>query len=75
MANDERREPLDPVLPPEDVEPTREREADREAERQAERTDRDRVANPPHTTSDGVTAPKFGSAGSGGAEYEPGPGT
>jgi YHS domain-containing protein len=25
---------------------------------------------PPHTTSGGITAPKFGSAGSGGAEYE-----
>lgn len=29
--------------------------------------------NPPHTTKHGVTAPKFGSAGSGGAELEPGP--
>ena len=28
---------------------------------------------PPHTTSGGLTAPKFGSAGSGGAEYEPVP--
>jgi len=27
----------------------------------------------PHTTSGGITAPKFGSAGSGGAEYEKGP--
>ena len=26
---------------------------------------------PPHTTSKGMTSPKFGSAGSGGAEYEP----
>lgn len=25
---------------------------------------------PPHTTKGGVTSPKFGSAGSGGAEYE-----
>jgi hypothetical protein len=30
-------------------------------------------AEPPYTTKDGITAPKFGSAGSGGAEYEPGP--
>ena len=30
-------------------------------------------ANPPHTTRGNVTAPKFGSAGSGGAELEPGP--
>ena len=29
--------------------------------------------NPPRTTAGGITAPKFGSAGSGGAEYEPGP--
>lgn len=29
--------------------------------------------NPPRTTADGMTAPKFGSAGSGGAELEPGP--
>lgn len=28
---------------------------------------------PAHTTKGGVTAPKFGSAGSGGAELEPGP--
>jgi hypothetical protein len=30
------------------------------------------TANPPHTTTGKVTAPKFGSAGSGGAEYEGG---
>ena len=29
--------------------------------------------NPPHTTTGKFTAPKFGSAGSGGLEYEPGP--
>ena len=29
--------------------------------------------NPPRTTKNGITAPKFGSAGSGGAELEPGP--
>ncbi|HVX40738.1 MAG TPA: hypothetical protein VHB25_14305 [Gemmatimonadaceae bacterium] len=32
-----------------------------------------RDANPPRTTKGGVTAPKFGSAGSGGLELEPGP--
>jgi len=32
--------------------------------------------NPPRTTTDGwLTAPEFGAAGSGGAEYEPGPET
>jgi len=30
-------------------------------------------ANPPRTTTNGMTAPKFGSAGSGGLEFEPGP--
>ena len=33
----------------------------------------DTEANPPHTTTGKVTAPKFGSAGSGGLELEPGP--
>jgi len=28
------------------------------------------VPNPPHTTTGKITAPKFGSAGSGGLEYE-----
>ena len=28
------------------------------------------AANPPHTTTGKITAPKFGSAGSGGLEYE-----
>ncbi len=37
-------------------------------------TDSDAGANPPRTTSFGwLTTPKFGSAGSGGAELEPGP--
>ena len=30
----------------------------------------DRVANPPHTNTGPISAPKFGSAGSGGAGYE-----
>jgi hypothetical protein len=29
--------------------------------------------NPPRTTKGNFTSPKFGSAGSGGAEFEPGP--
>ena len=29
--------------------------------------------NPPHTTTRRMTSPKFGSAGSGGLELEPGP--
>ena len=37
--------------------------------RDAKSTDRDEK-NPPHTTTGRVTSPKFGSAGSGGAEFE-----
>jgi hypothetical protein len=35
--------------------------------------DSDDAPNPPRTTTGRFTAPKFGSAGSGGAELEPGP--
>jgi hypothetical protein len=53
-------------------------EAQREKERQAEeekarQRPRKFRASPPYTTKHGITAPKFGSAGSGGAENEPGP--
>ena len=34
--------------------------------------DRDSEPNPPRTTAGNFTAPKFGSAGSGGLELEPG---
>ena len=49
--------------------------ADTEREREQKRADeRHRApANPPRTTSGGITAPKFGSATSGGGELEPGP--
>ncbi|MGQ0713914.1 MAG: hypothetical protein ACT4PJ_09280 [Gemmatimonadaceae bacterium] len=47
-------------------------ERDAKKARDAKETDRDE-ANPPRTTTGFVTAPKFGSAGSGGAELEPGP--
>lgn len=60
--------------PPEDadiIESDRVRRESGESAGTADRVDEDR--NPPHTTKHGVTAPKFGSAGSGGAEYEPGP--
>jgi hypothetical protein len=55
----------------------RERERNREDELQAgERAnerDRDLGSNPPRTTTGRMTAPKFGSATSGGGEFEPGP--
>ena len=36
----------------------------------AEKTSEQDEKNPPHTTTGKVTSPKFGSAGSGGAEFE-----
>ena len=45
--------------------------------RKAHQTDKEHAdemePNPPHTTTGKVTSPKFGSAGSGGTEFEPGP--
>jgi hypothetical protein len=67
MARDESRRP-DPL--DEDLEVERKR---KEAEEKA-RQPKDKLhPNPPYTTKHGITAPKFGSAGSGGAENEPGP--
>lgn len=39
----------------------------------AEEKDKAIEPNPPRTTKFGITAPKFGFSGSGGAELEPGP--
>jgi len=52
------------------------REPDRKSKIEEPRSpDQDQAdgVNPPRTTSGGFTSPKFGSAGSGGAEFEPGP--
>ena len=53
------------------------RDLDRDRDLERERALEDDTAadepNPPRTTKGGITAPKFGSAGSGGAELEPGP--
>ena len=51
----------------------RDREDDLHADERANERDRDLGTNPPRTTTGRMTAPKFGSAGSGGAELEPGP--
>jgi hypothetical protein len=49
-------------------------EASRAGDSPADPKDDDAIApNPPRTTKWGITAPKFGSSGSGGAELEPGP--
>lgn len=53
---------------------------EREQERGVDRADHDpegarKLHNPPHTTTGKVTAPKFGSAVSGGGDIEPAPGS
>ena len=60
--------------------PDRPHEATPDSERQHDPTADDELdegspghANPPRTTTRHMTSPKFGSAGSGGAELEPGP--
>lgn len=53
-----------------------EQRKDKEQDKQAVGKDRPDLRdkpNPPHTTRGIFTAPKFGSAGSGGLEIEPGP--
>ena len=49
-----------------------EREKDKKTDPTDEVVDYPVESNPPHTTSKWFTAPKFGSAGSGGLENEPG---
>lgn len=48
-------------------------EAEAAAHTPVAETEIDRTVNPPRTTTGKMTSPKFGSAGSGGAELEPGP--
>ena len=56
--------------------PERDRELDPKIPRGTDESEQDarqddaETANPPHTTTGKVTSPKFGSAGSGGLEYE-----
>lgn len=49
-----------------------ERLPDERSDRGSERAG-ERGSNPPHTTTGKITSPKFGAAGSGGLENEPGP--
>lgn len=51
----------------------RERERERGVDRADNAPPEERDQNPPRTTTGNVTSPKFGNAGSGGAELEPGP--
>jgi hypothetical protein len=57
-----------------EIEESEENEETRRRNREAEKSARKAAPNPPRTTTGRwMTAPKFGSAGSGGAELEPGP--
>ena len=47
--------------------------SDRSSKKNPEPAPKPASPNPPHTTTGKWTSPKFGSAGSGGAELEPGP--
>jgi hypothetical protein len=47
--------------------------SDRARDQKARESESGNQANPPRTTTGNITSPKFGSAGSGGAELEPGP--
>ncbi|MEO8579041.1 MAG: hypothetical protein ABI469_02250 [Gemmatimonadales bacterium] len=81
MADEKNREPLIPRSTDEENPPLDAASAE-SLRKQADKVeDPDDVnivdplhgGNPPHTTTGKFTAPKFGSAGSGGAEFEPGP--
>lgn len=77
MDRDESREHENERQDEQERERERERERSREDElragERADERDRDLGTNPPRTTTGKVTAPKFGSATSGGGEFEPGP--
>jgi hypothetical protein len=47
--------------------------SDRAKDQKAKDSESGNKANPARTTTGNLTSPKFGSAGSGGAEFEPGP--
>lgn len=70
MDRDERNEERE-----REMERERERSRDDElkADERANERDRDLGTNPPRTTTGKMTSPKFGSATSGGGEFEPGP--
>jgi hypothetical protein len=53
--------------------PRRTKKEQEDREREVRETHRTRTPNPPFTSTGKMSAPKFGSAGSGGAEFEPGP--
>ena len=76
MADEKDREPIIPRSTDEENTPidTTSAEPLRKAKiEEPEKEESKDEPNPPRTSSGFFTAPKFGSAGSGGAEFEPGP--
>jgi hypothetical protein len=66
----------EPDIPTDSDELAGDRQIDKSKEKQSARaadSDSREEPNPPHTTWGIFTAPKFGAAGSGGLEIEPGP--
>ena len=70
MDRDERNEERERER---ELERERSRENELKADERANERDRDLGTNPPRTTTGKMTSPKFGSATSGGGEFEPGP--
>lgn len=64
---------MDPSKPREPEATTPPEPEEEGEEHPRDEAEKKRKPNPPYTTKHGITAPKFGSAGSGGAEVEPGP--
>lgn len=60
LARREAADPSDAERGAREAKPRKEKELEKKRDEE----------NPPHTTTGRVTSPKFGSAGSGGAEYE-----
>jgi hypothetical protein len=75
LSMTESKRDKDPEIPTDSDELASDRERSNESKKQsARRDDPDsrEEPNPPHTTTGIFTAPKFGAAGSGGLEIEPG---
>jgi hypothetical protein len=75
MADEKDREPVIPRSTDEENQPldTTSAEGLRKSKVEEPKQDSGNEQNPPRTSTGWLTSPKFGSAGSGGAEFEPGP--
>ena len=76
LSMTESKRDKEPEIPTDSDQIARDRPASDESRKQSARTDDSESReepNPPHTTNGIFTMPKFGAAGSGGLEIEPGP--